>query len=171
MKSKPLLLTLLLAIGFSFPNCHRGDDGFDCNCSPFEGDYFDVKGILEIVNYKERGTCCADALKENDTVRFSDYDFLSIKFDVDYHSSNLLRRRTWDFSLMNEALACSCLTSGWLGSKEEQLDSISIITLNDFDAEHLANRSINDLMQTYMDEKRVNVNEFSAQNMSPLQYE
>ncbi len=146
MQSKPLILTFLLAIGFSFPNCYPGDD---CNCDPLEGEYFDVKGIAKLVNYKKRGTCCADALMEGETVRFADYSKLSIQFEVDYHSSNLLPRPSWDFSLMNEALACSCIVNGESGSKDERLAGLTVLTLNDFDAGHMANDTLNDLLQTW----------------------
>ena len=46
---------------------------------------------------------------------------------------------------MNSAYGCSCAYDGDSGSKEEQLEKVTIITLNDFDDDHLANDTINDL--------------------------
>jgi len=46
------------------------------------------------------------------------------------------------------ANACSYIP-GTKGSKEEALVDFSIITLNDFDADHLANSNINDLFNYY----------------------
>lgn len=47
---------------------------------------------------------------------------------------------------MNTANACSSIAPGGHGSKAEALDSLSIITLNDFDVDHPAGTSINDIL-------------------------
>lgn len=158
-------MTILLAIGLGFPNCD------DCKCDPVEGEYFDVQGISRLVNYKKRGTCCADALKEGDAIKLSQYSGLSINLDVNYISNNMKHQCKWDFSLINEALACECVYNGWLGSKEEKLDDLTIITLNDFDAEHMANDTINDLMTISKYPDILDLNDFLSQDTALLDYE
>ena len=47
---------------------------------------------------------------------------------------------------MNSLLACSPLSEGYDGAKEEKIESLEVITLNDFDADHMAGSSIVDIL-------------------------
>lgn len=162
MKIKTLVLTLILVVGFSFSNCDR--NVIDCNCPPVL-DFFDIQG-LELINYKKSGECCTDKISENEEVNFLDYHNLLIHYEVDYISQS---HKNWNFSLMNSALACSCIADGALGSKEEKLNSLSIITLNDFDSNHLANDTINDLFDVKVVNDLVDLDEYISQDTSLIQ--
>jgi len=166
MRRKTFFLTLLLVTGFTFQNC----DPFDCNCPPFSGGYFDIQGI-DLINYKKRGNSSVDKLLENEEVKFSDYSGLTIDYIVEYHSNNCHQKKTWDFSIMNSALACSCLENGWEGSKEEKINSLTILTLNDFDTEHRANDTINELLDIGFHCETFDLNEYLLQDTSNIEFE
>jgi hypothetical protein len=129
-------LTLLLTIGFSIQNCD------DCNCPPVDFPFFDVNGIE--VNHSTT-PASGDAI--GDPVTFANYIGISIKYiyTVVANQQPKKNQSNWDFSLMSSAYGCSCLYDGINGSKEEELEKVTIITLNDFDDDHLANDTINDL--------------------------
>jgi hypothetical protein len=148
MKSKIIFLTAVLTIGITFQHCYP-----DCECSPIDGPFFDIKGI-EVSN------------KPNESkVDFADYFGFDLVYKVDFVVENSPKNCRWDFSLMNSALACDCEFNGWLGSKSEKLDDITVITLNDFDAEHLANDTITDLMQVWTGEfNQKDLNEYLEQD-------
>lgn len=130
MKSlRTIGLTLFLTLGFSFQACV--DDY--CNCDPYR--YFDIEGLLVEYQMNPNGS------QQGDTVRLGEIDLINIDYLVDYHAD--VSPKSWSFSIMNSALACSCLL-GWEGSEDESLSSFDIITLNDFDAEHPAGSSIID---------------------------
>lgn len=135
MKSKVVLLTTLLTIGFTFQNCIP-----ECNCSPIDTPFFDIKGIA-ISNMPSKAE-----------VDFENYFGIYMSYQVDYITSVCEKKQDWGFSLMNTALACDCDFNGSQGSKNEKLDNVTVITLNDFDSEHLANDTINDLMQVRVGE-------------------
>ncbi len=168
MKIKTYILTLILAIGFTFQNCDPFGD--DCDCPPFLGNYFDIRGI-ELINYKKRGDCCADIIAENEEVYFSEYHGLTIDYIVEYHSNSYKQKNAWNFSLMNTALACSCPENGWEGSKDEKLDLLTIITLNDFDDEHIANDTINDLFEARFHNQTIDLNEYLQQDTTLMLFE
>ncbi len=135
-KFKTIVLTLFLAIGFTMPGCGPTDS---CDGVVFLN-YFDVKGIstLSYTNFSSQ-----ESILGSDTITFSELDRIHIDYDVSYHAS-VQPKRDWSFSLISTADACSYLPGG-KGSKEEMLVSFSITTLNDFDADHLANSDISDL--------------------------
>ncbi|MEM7102747.1 MAG: hypothetical protein AAF502_06380 [Bacteroidota bacterium] len=131
-------LTLLLSIGFIIPGCVKDS----CHGVVFEV-YFNVEGVavtnfIEYDGYGEGIPAIA-----NDTIAYADLDKVFIDYQVDYLAfAN--PNRDWSFSLMSTATACSYIP-GSAGSKTEELASMTITTLNDFDNDHLANSNINDL--------------------------
>jgi hypothetical protein len=168
MRLRTIFLTAIMVSGFAFQNCNPFE--VDCNCPPFLGDYFDIQGI-ELINYKKRGECCVDKILGNEEVKFSDYHGLTIDCVVEYHTSNCNRNKPWGFSIINSALACSCLENGWEGSKEEKLTSMTILTLNDFDDEHLANDTINALFEVRFHNEILDLNEYLLQDTSIMKFE
>ncbi|QJX48178.1 hypothetical protein HMJ29_15075 [Hymenobacter taeanensis] len=134
---KAIALTTLLAIGFSLQNC----DLYGCKCDKSKGKYFILTGI-SVENYKKRGDCCADKLENNQQVAFQDFS-LDVRNFVRFYSAQL--PQSSPFSLIPTASACDCIADGYLGSKQK-LQSLTVITLEDFDAQHLANDTINDLL-------------------------
>lgn len=137
-KAKYIILTLVFTIGFSLPSC---DD--DCDCPKPLGSYFDINNV-KLINYKKRGDCCADEAKAGQSIMLTDY-FLYVKFNVEYYSFHDNTNTKADFSLISNAVACSCLENGVNGTKEK-LKELIVITKNDFDNNHLANDTINDLL-------------------------
>ncbi len=148
MKSKAILLTTLLTIGFTFQNCMN-----KCDCPRIDGLFFDIKGIaLSNIPSKEK-------------VDFENYFGINLAYQVDFITSVDEKNQPWNFSLMNTALACDCVFNGISGSKNENLDNVTVITLNDFDSEHLANDTINDLMQVRVGEfNLVDLNQYLEQD-------
>ena len=68
--------------------------------------------------------------------------------------------------------ACTPLEPGDEGSKTEKLNSLNIITLNDFDVEHLANDTINDLFQTKIHHAdMIDLEEYLAQDTSLIKHQ
>ncbi len=137
MKTKKILLALILIIGINFQNCSP----FNCDCPPVDYEYFDINGIdMRITKRTENGI---ENVSEDEVVNFSDLYYIELFYNIDYISHNTYPK----FSLINSAFACSCADNGYKGSKNEKLDRITIITLNDFDSNYLANDTINNLFE------------------------
>ncbi|WP_147320795.1 hypothetical protein [Hymenobacter lapidiphilus] len=133
------VLTLLLSTGISIQGCDRDE----CGCGRIEGNYFDIKGI-SADNFKKRGTCCSDRVSSGQEVKLEDYSLI-VRYSVSYFSRQTHQNHQAPFSLISQAYACTCRTNGGLGSKEK-LKSFTVVTLNNFDAQHQANDTINDLL-------------------------
>lgn len=134
MNYKKTLLTLFLITGITFQNCS------DCECC--FGDYkqyFDIQDI-RIDHYDNE-----ESILDVDNISFEEYGFLSLFLEakaVAYH-----RKKSWNLSLINSAYSCSPPLPGGSGSKEESIDNLEIITLNDYDDDHKAGDSIKDLLE------------------------
>ena len=164
---KTLLLTTLLAVGFSFQNCT--DDDVNCNCPAILGEFFDIQGLM-VDNYKAGPNILGTLLTENETLQYEDYEGLQLQYQVEYVATNCNEKKSWGFSFMNSALACSCVEDGHRGAKDEKIEGITILTLNDFDEDHLAGESINDLFTvTIVDDK--DLNEYLLQDDIEIRYE
>lgn len=137
------ILVFALVVGLPLQMCSPEGNGGDCNCGPVTGRYFDING-MELNNYKTVGTNSVSLMVEDEVVQYADYAGLAVEYSVDYISQS---RSKWpSFSLIPSAYACSCVFDGELGSKNEKLSNLTVITLNDFDEDHLANDTINDLI-------------------------
>jgi len=141
ISSKAIGLTLLLTVGFSVQQCNL----LGCDCEKLRGKYFDIQGV-SADNFRKRGTCCADKMGAGEDVALADHN-LGIRYQIDYFSAQLPRPTPASFSLISPAAACDCIEDGYLGSRE-RLRSFTVLTINDFDARHLANDTINDLLRT-----------------------
>ncbi|MCC2545265.1 hypothetical protein LJY25_02320 [Hymenobacter sp. BT175] len=100
---------------------------------------------MSAFNYKKRGECCAEVAAAGDRVALADHH-LGVRFAVTYYSAVPAPARRASWSLMNSALACDCIDNGYMGSKE-RVQEFTVTTINDFDAQHLANDTLNDLLQ------------------------
>jgi len=150
MNSRSLLITALLIVGFSFHNC---SDPFDCGDFGEVHDFFDIQG-LSIFHVDADG-----GPLDSDSIRYRDYGYFTIYYDVEYLAYQ--QERSFDFSLMSQAYGCSPEIAGLAGSKEEAYESITIITLNDFDENHMANDTINDLILSgYSDTEQIELDGF-----------
>jgi len=91
---------------------------------------------------------------------------------VDYISSMEKPRSMFKNPFITSALACSCNENGGYGAKTESITSLTLITLNDFDAEHPAGDTINDLFSTYFNGTMYNnIVDFPTQNAGLIQQE
>ncbi len=135
MKVRTLLLLCLFSMGLFLPNC---SDGLDCSFGPVP-DFFDIQGML--TNHVGRD----NNLIEVNEISFADYEYLALNFDVEYIAYE--HRSAWNFDFVNQVYGCSPPEAGLEGSKFEAFDNITITTLNDFDDDHLADTSINDLLR------------------------
>ena len=156
-KIKILTLTFLLTMGFTFQTCDK--------CPPFEGEFFDIQGF-EIINYT---TTSGDEIEENEEVEFSFYGSLALSFEVEYLVNNFEKKSQFGFSLMNTAFAEDCLSNGVKGSKEESIYSLTVLTLNDFNNEYMANDTINEILNVRG--TPYNLNEYLAIDSSLIQKE
>lgn len=154
---KTFALIFLLTIGFTFQNCNK--------CPPFEGGYFDIRGF-EIVNYT---TSSGDVIEENQEVEFSFYGSLALAFEVDYLVNHIEEKFPMNFSLMNTAYAEDCSSNGVNGSKQESIQSLTVVTLNDFNNEYMANDTINKILNVRG--TQFNLDEYLANDSSLVQSE
>ncbi len=154
MKSvKTILLTLYFFLGILVPSCELVDPGLDCNCGNYR--FFDVTDItIDPVSDFDSQT----RIQSNQQVTLVEFAGFHVDYIADYHAS-LQPKNDWSFTLMAPAYGCSCLT-GWEGSKEEELIDFTVTTINDFDDDHLAGSSINDLLR--------HEGSFWEQNSQPL---
>jgi len=167
MKSlKTVILTVFLSIGFLFPSCDR-DPYPVCNC-PDVLPYFDIMD-LKIHNTEKVKSYSKIIDANQSSISRDSFEGLFLEYLVDYHSNI-----DFNFSLMNSAIGCSCIDSGYKGSATEKLESIEIITLNDFDDDHPANTSINDLfIMTFetTDQPQLPLDEFLLDNSSLIEFQ
>ena len=137
MNFKTLLLTAILFVGFGIQSCE--EDYCDCcTVGEYRG-FFDIQDV-QVSHWDSTKRPIDQAI-----LRYEDYGFINMHFVVDYvvHQES----RGFDFSFMSSAYGCSPESPGVEGSKEEALESLQIITINDFDDEHKAGESINDLLE------------------------
>ncbi|GEQ84961.1 hypothetical protein ULMS_04690 [Patiriisocius marinistellae] len=155
MNNKVISILIIFLIAPLLYMCTQNDD--DCNCSPIEGSFFDIKG-LDLINTKTNPDNSNSIISENDVVMFNEYDGMFLNFDVTYLSNHIHQSNPF----ISSAYACSCLWSGHAGSKTEMFESIDVVTLNDFDESHLANQSINDLLKAsyYASDEGLFIEEF-----------
>ena len=139
MKLKHLFLTSLFFLGISFPSCDSDD--IDCDC-PVVENFFDIQG-LSVSAFQTLDGSIQTNIAENEIIVFDNLSNLRLGYQVDYHSCISSPN---PFSLMNSAWACSCLWDGSLGSQTERLETVHVITLNDYNDNFLAHDTINDLI-------------------------
>jgi len=129
---RTLVLITLFFIGINFQNC--------CTCEDVD-EFFDIQNMS--ISY-----VLIDQLNSSESIdTLIEYEKLShfrIDFDVDFISS--IEDCFWrDFNTLSCAYGCDCEINGGRGSKEESIESISIITKFDFDSNHLINSQIDEI--------------------------
>lgn len=164
---KTILLTLYFFIGILIPSCEWVTEP-DCNCGSYR--FFNVTDLtVDPVTDFDSQTRIAPSQQ----VTLAEFAGLYVDYVTDYHAC-LQQKSSWSFNLMSPAYGCSCAL-GWEGSKDEELVNFTVSTINDFDDEHLAGSSINDLLQyegSYFDESTLPLVDFLAdEQMDKLRYE
>ena len=169
MKLKHLFLTSALTLGFIIPSCNWGAG----SCGDLEPvpDFFNIEGMT-VQNYKSENSydCCQAALQDSAYVEIDNY-WMSMDFTVSYFfGQNEERWPSFDLNFMGSALACSPVEPGSNGS-QEKIESITVLTLNDFDSTHIAGDTINDLVSIYDFSTRRKLNDFLSSNISFVKQE
>ena len=144
-----LALTFLLTTGFGLPSCTD-----ECGCPPVDGTYFSIQEA-RLENLKFVSGVSMTELAEMDSVQQENY-FIRLRFLVNYVSYH---EHSPSFSLLNSAYACSCLSNGMNGSKE-RVESLSFITVNDFNEQYLAGDTINALIAVDAPMQPISIEEF-----------
>jgi hypothetical protein len=140
MKSlRTATLTLYFFIGILIPACDWSITD-DCNCDGYR--YFNVTDLEVRTSV---GQIEGEEVAPNQELRLEQFWGFYVDYLVDYHAQQQ-SKTDWSLSLMNSALACSCAV-GYEGSKNQELVTFTVKTVNDFDAEHPAGSLINDLLQ------------------------
>jgi hypothetical protein len=166
MKSKAIILTIFLSIGFTFQNCNT------CRCPDFSGDFFDIQDMRIVQFKKGSGVNSIIALEENEQIQPDQYHGFAMRFLVDYISEESpFRILTSDISLIPAAMACDCAVNGLLGSKEEKLQSLEIQTIFNFDATHPKNSTLNDLLTVSVFRENMPLDSFLARDTALIDYE
>ncbi len=169
MKLKHLFLTSAFTLGFIIPSCNWGVG----SCGDLEPvpDFFNIEGMT-IQNYKSESSydCCQTALQDSAYVEIDNY-WMSMDFSVSYFFGQIEERwPSFDFNLIGSALACSPAEPGFNGS-QEKIESITVVTLNDFDSTHVAGDTINDLVSIYDFSTRSKLDDFLSSNISFVKQE
>ena len=162
-----LSLFFLLFVGFTIPAC-KDDIGVDCNCPDIEGAYFDIDEVeLKNIRIKENGFI---EQVHNPAIEVDwDQYILNGEFGVSFFGYNDTSPK-FDFSLIPSAYGCSCLGSGYNGSMEK-FSEFKVITRNDFDDEHLANDTINALIDiSVFGNDPIDLGEFLERDTSNIQF-
>ncbi|MEO1260704.1 MAG: hypothetical protein AAFZ15_18040 [Bacteroidota bacterium] len=133
------LLVLFFTVGIVFPSCQNDDDGINCKCPPITGEFFRIND-LDIINRNLNG----NEIATNEIVSLDDY-IIGIQIDPEFYALQKRKINT-GFSLMNSALACSCIFDGMSGAKE-RIEEMTIVTKNDFSDNLLANDTISSLFE------------------------
>ena len=169
MKSKAVFLTFFLIIGFSFLRCNNDNCG-DYVSSP----YFDIQDVA-MTNFIYESSNELTGIGKNRQVSKNETTLIFLDYSVEYHAQTTPHE---PFSITHTAYGCTPLEDGHAGSKDEILENLTIVTLNDFDANHLANDTINDLFRVPSHEyyqvfvgTGETLNTFLTQNTAPIKKE
>ncbi len=163
MDIKTIFLTALLSIGFLLPGCDYGNNCGSGNPVP---QFFDIEGF-HLRNYKVAGefNCCGRTELDSGTVISVDSFRLNMQFDVSYFGNREPLPSPFSFGIIGSALACDPVPPGFNGS-QEQIESLVVITLTDWDSLHLAGDTINDLLYMYDFSQKKELDDFLENNVS-----
>lgn len=71
----------------------------------------------------------------------------TFRFDVELNAINFIADNSYSLNIISASLAAKdCPPNGHLGIKNSEIDSISVVSYNDWDSTHLAGSSLNDLV-------------------------
>ena len=168
MNFKMILTTAFFITGFSFLRCTTDDCG-DYVTLPF----FDIQDVT-LTNFMYGLSDEITEIDEDAQVSKNETTLIFLDYSVEYHAQN--KPYFKPFSIINTAYGCSPIEDGQAGSKEEILENLTVITLNDFDDNHLANDTINDLFSVPNHEyfqvfagTGETLNTFLTQNTQPIE--
>lgn len=144
MKTKIVFLTLILTIGFTFQNC--------CNCPEIDGEFFDIRD-MEVIHQDSRGF-----FTDLEELSFNEYGFLALIFEVDYIAFQECMH--WNFSTMSSAYGCDCTVNGTSGSRDEMIQNLDVITVNDYNEDYAAGDTINELINVFTFGEEIDLNTY-----------
>lgn len=141
MQKKLTLIILTTFLFLGFPSC---DD--DMGTCPVVDEFFDINGIsianFQIREVKFESGQYEQKVNSGETIAFDEF-FMLVFFETSYYSD---RQALLNFDLSNKAFALSCFEHGYMGTKEE-LDTLYVITNNDFNENYSAGDTINDIVE------------------------
>lgn len=133
MAKKSFIILFFLIGGLTFQNCS--------NCDCCFGDipeYFDIQDIeIQHLNLDYSRLDSTD-------IAFNEYGFLRLTFLVNYIVQH--QQLHHSFSMITAAYGCTPPEPGELGSKEEAIELLEILTVNDYNENLKAGDSINGIM-------------------------
>ncbi|RDV15428.1 hypothetical protein DXT99_10270 [Pontibacter diazotrophicus] len=138
MNHSKIVLTLVFLLGITLVNCGKEE-----SCPTFKGYFFDIQGISSVVHHYQHSPTVAPPLEDNAKLAFNDYHGLTLRYSVNYLSSLQEPARRNGFG---QVYALSCFSSGEGGSKLEKYENITVVTLNDFNAQYKKGDTINEIM-------------------------
>ena len=143
MEKKFIALFVLFVLWYGVPSC--GILPEDCKEVP---KYFNITG-LKIGNSQVRekgygGRSNWQYVEDGKTIPFEEF-YMRASFEVEYFSGKRLFK---NFNLSNKAYASGCPEAGQNGSKEK-LDTLYIITNNDFNEKFSAGDTINEIVEIH----------------------
>lgn len=124
-------------------------------CGPYFP-YFEVSEIQSLSHQRLNGPF---NLPDSTRMPFSEYNGMFVQFGVQYLAM------ASGTVLPGVVYARDCAPNGDRGAKSESIEHIWIITLNDFDANHLAGDTINDYFSVGLNQ---NLAEFLDENRNAL---
>lgn len=169
MKLKSFLLTTIFTAGFIIPSCNWGVG----SCGDLEPvpNFFNIES-MGVTNFEGEAfySCCSKVIADSAFVELSKY-WMRMDFDVSYYFGQVLEEpNRHGINFMGSALACSPAPPGYNGS-QEKIESLTVITLNDFDDNHHAGDTINDLVDFHDFSARTSLNDFLSNNISFIKQE
>lgn len=141
-KKKITALLALIALVYGFPSC--GSLFVDCEEEPR---YFNITGLkIENCQISENGfggKLNWKFVEAGETIPFEEF-FMRGSFDLEYFSKN---EPAFNFKLPNNAYASDCPVPGQGGSREK-LDTLYLVTNNDFNEHFSAGDTINEIVES-----------------------
>jgi len=138
MSKKVVFLTLIILSGLALPRCDISSIECDFGETP---NFFEIFDISLVHLNQEQATIETEVARD-------DYGFLLLSYMVRYVVSH---EPTGDFSFASSAYGCTPPAPGENGTKEQALEDLAIITLNDINEDYRANDTINDMILVFED--------------------
>ena len=162
---KTVLLVVVLTIGI-FPGC--GGDPEECvRTSPR---YFDIFGIE--VQHASGNAFSFQILPSGSSLLYENYRGLHVLPNVNLYGSASPEKSFLSELFKGKSLWAGDFIPGDQGSETEVLSDIDVVTINEFNDTYPAGSSIKDIIEVWVGESLVNLEEFiNSKNSSLVQLE
>lgn len=137
MTTRKITLTASLILAFSLSNCIFDE----CNCPEVTKTYFDILGIGQSSHIGDYFNGGSGHIIPGDTIHFGEYQGFMLEYVVEYVAAAAPPGPG-----SNALWACSCISMGDYGAKDESYRDIYVQTLRDFNGQYRAGDTINSLV-------------------------